>query len=530
MKSYSNPILRGFYPDPSICRVDEDYYLVHSTFAYFPGITVWHSRDLANWRLCGHALDRPSQLDLEGFGVSRGIFAPTIRYHGGLFYITCTLVDGRGNFVVTAKNAGGPWSNAVWLPVNGIDPSLFFDEDAAWLVYNSIAPDDRPLYNGHRTIRMVRFDPQTLSIKGPEHILVDGGTDIARKPRWIEGPHLLKKHGYYYLIAAEGGTGYDHSVVVFRSHDILGPYQSYENNPILSQNQLDDARHFPVSSTGHADLVELPNGNWYAVFLGCRPYEGDHYNTGRETFLVPVTWTGEWPVLNAGHTQVEQSYPLPLPEHCWKEDPNADFRDDFDGDELDSSWIFLRTPREKWWWLRDGMLWMKLRPETCAAKVNPSFIARRQQESHCIITILLRFHAAAENEKAGLAVFQNEDHFYYLCRSVKNGQGTIELYRSLLVPQDVNRMECLWEAASVISEQGPLYLRIAAAGVVYRFYYSTGPETWQQAGPDLDARFLSTRHAGGFVGCTFALYATSLGQPSDNIAQFEWAEAIGNRQ
>ena len=221
-KQYTNPILCGFYPDPSICRAGEDYYLISSTFAYFPGIPVFHSRDLVNWKLIGHVMDRAEQMNLLGFGVSRGIFAPSIDFHKGIFYITCTLVDGGGNFVVTATNPAGPWSNPEWLPeINGIDPSLFFDDDGkTYLVYNSIPPDNKSLYDGHRTIRMRSFDLQHLKVSGEEIILINGGTSLANKPRWIEGPHIIKKSGYYYLIAAEGGTGYDHSVVAFRSQFI----------------------------------------------------------------------------------------------------------------------------------------------------------------------------------------------------------------------------------------------------------------------------------------------------------------------
>ncbi|NLA21707.1 MAG: glycoside hydrolase family 43 protein, partial [Candidatus Marinimicrobia bacterium] len=232
---YYNPILAGFYPDPSICRVGDDYYLVNSTFAYFPGIPVFHSRDLVNWKLIGHVMDRAEQMNLEGLGVSEGIFAPAIRFHDGLFYITCTLVGAGGNYVVTAQNPAGPWSNPVWLPqIDGIDPSLFFDQDGkAYIVYNSVAPNNRPLYEGHRTIRMYQFDYEKLKVISPEIILVNGGTDISKKPIWIEGPHIFRKDNFYYLICAEGGTSWEHSEVVFRSEQVTGPYVPYAKNPIL---------------------------------------------------------------------------------------------------------------------------------------------------------------------------------------------------------------------------------------------------------------------------------------------------------
>ncbi len=273
-QSFTNPIVAGFYPDPSVCRVGKDFYLVNSTFSYFPGINVFRSRDLVHWKLIGYVLNRPEQFNLDGQGVSRGLFAPTIRYHNGLFFVVCTLVDIGGNFVATAKDPAGPWSKPVWLPqIDGIDPSLFFDDDGkAYIVYNSIPPDDKPLYNGHRTIRIYELDPESLKVIGKERMLINGGTDITKKPAWIEAPHIFKKDGMYYLIAAEGGTADQHSEVVFKSGNVLGPYISYEKNPILTQRNLDPKRIFAITSTGHADFVQTEGGDWWAVFLGCRPY------------------------------------------------------------------------------------------------------------------------------------------------------------------------------------------------------------------------------------------------------------------
>ena len=272
---YVNPILAGFYPDPSICRVGSDYDLVTSSFSYFPGLPLFHSRDLVSWQQIGHAMDRPEQLDLADAGVSRGLFAPTIRYYKGLFYIVCTLIDKGGNFVITAKNPKGPWSNPVWLKnVDGIDPSLYFDEstDRAWIIYNSIPPGNKSLYDGHRTIRMRSFDYKNLKAGDDEIVVINGGTDITKKPIWIEAPHIYKINDWYYLLCAEGGTGYDHSEVAFRSKNPEGPYESFGGNPILTQRHLDPNRKDPVTTTGHADLVQTPEGKWYAVFLGCRPY------------------------------------------------------------------------------------------------------------------------------------------------------------------------------------------------------------------------------------------------------------------
>jgi len=526
---FSNPILAGFYPDPSICRVGDDYYLVNSTFAYFPGIPVFHCHDLVNWKLIGHVMDRPEQMNLEGLGVSEGIFAPAIRYHDGLFYVTCTLVGAGGNYVVTAPDPAGPWSNPVWLPqINGIDPSLFFDQDGkAYIVYNSIPPDDKPLYDGHRTIRLYEFDHNDLKVTGAEIILVNGGTDISQKPIWIEGPHIFYKDGFYYLICAEGGTSWQHSEVVFRSENVTGPYVPYSQNPILTQRHLNPDRPNPITCTGHADFVKTQSGDWWADFLGCRPYLAEYegfFNTGRETFMAPIKWNDGWPVIDSEYAEIQYSYPLPIKlEKAERVIPaysgNFQIRDDFNGELLDPNWVFLRTPHSRWHSLteRKGTLAIQLRPATCAAKTNPSFIGRRQQHLYGSASTAMTFVPTSESEKAGLLVFQNEKHYYFLCKSLENGQPFVQLFKSdtLLASHKIGR-------------RSDIQLKIVANGAFYSFYYALKPNKWILLKDQVDARFLSTRVAGGFVGCMYALYATSCGQSISNIAYFDWFEYIGN--
>jgi xylan 1,4-beta-xylosidase len=529
--TFTNPILAGFYPDPSICRVAGDYYLVNSTFSYFPGITVFHSRDLVHWELIGHVLERPEQLNLDKQGVSRGIFAPAIRYNKGLFYVTCTLVDIGGNFVATSKRPEGPWSNPVWLPeVNGIDPSLFFDDNGkAYILYNSIPPDDKPLYEGHRTIRMRAFDMQKLRVMGKERLLINGGVDISKKPVWIEAPHILKKNGYYYLVAAEGGTAENHSEVVFRSKSVGGPYIPYEKNPILTQRNLDPAREFPITCTGHADFVQTKQGGWWAVFLGCRPYADNYYNTGRETFLAPVQWKDGWPVINPNFREVQYRYPDPIEPLTPTDRPysgNFTIRDEFDKASLNRNWAFLRTPHEPWYDLasRKGFLALKLRPETCAGNLNPTFLSQRQQHLTGSASIAIDFSPAAENEKAGLLVFQNETHFYFLCKSMEGKQPALQLYKS-----GDKKMELI--AAQPLNEdqqESMLYLKVDALGGSYAFSYSFDPRHWLLLKNGVEATFLSTKIAGGFVGCMYAIYATSSGTASSNSAYFDWVEFTGD--
>ncbi len=529
--TFTNPILAGFYPDPSICKVGEDYYLVNSTFSYYPGIPVFHSKDLVHWKLIGHVLDRPEQLNLDKQGVSRGLFAPAIRYNKGLFYVTCTLVDIGGNFVVTAKRPEGPWSMPVWLrEVNGIDPSLFFDDNGkAYLVYNSAAPDNEPLYDGHRTIRIRDFEAKGLRVVGKEEILVNGGVDISTKPVWIEGPHILKKTGYYYLIAAEGGTSENHSEVVFRSRNVKGPFIPYEQNPILTQRDLDPARPFPITCTGHADLVQTSNGDWWAVFLGCRPYADNYYNTGRETFMAPVQWKDGWPMISPDFREVQYRYPYPIQPLTSADRPysgNFRIRDEFDNASLNRNWTFLRTPHERWYDLtsRKGFLALKLRPETCAGALNPTFLGQRQQHLSGSASIAIDFSPGAENEKAGLLVFQNETHFYFLCKSRQGSQTAIVLYKSNDKGMDVLDSQPLNED----QQHAMVFLKVDALGDQYAFSYTFDTRHWMLLKNNVDAAFLSTKVAGGFVGCMYALYATSSGSPSDNIAYFDWFEYAGS--
>jgi len=547
-KKFTNPILAGFYPDPSICRVDDDYYLVNSTFAYFPGIPIFHSKDLVNWELIGHVLDRAEQLDTEGFGVSRGIFAPDINYHDGIFYVTCTLVDGGDNFIVTSNKPEGPYSNPVWLPeINGIDPSPYFDDNGkAYMLFNSDAPNNESLYQGHKTIRMFEFDIENLKVTGEEKILINGGSDLSKKPIWIEGPHIYKRYGYYYLIAAEGGTAEDHSEVIFRSKNIDGPYESYKNNPILTQRHLDPKRNFPITSTGHADLVDTESGEWWAIFLGCRPYrpfEKGYYNTGRETFLAPVKWIEDpesedaiWPVINHDFEEIQYYYDYPntgAPKSGNKIKYSGNFtsRYDFDSDSLHKNFIYLRTPKEKWFDLnvKPGFLAIKLRPETCGGKSNPSFLGHRQQHLNCSASTSIVFDPTAKNEKAGLVVFLNENRYYYLCKSLENNKPVIQLYKSVEQVNSESKMELITSTKIGKEQVGKkLNFKIEAEGEYYSFLYAFENDDWITLKENMDGVYLRAVIPRDFIGVVYAMYTTSLSSPSSNTAYFDWFEYKGD--
>ncbi|REA64248.1 glycoside hydrolase family 43 protein [Dyadobacter luteus] len=524
-----NPILTGFYPDPSVVQVGTDYYLVNSTFSYFPGIPVFHSKDLKNWKQIGNVIDRATQMDFMGEKLTRGLFAPAISYHNGTFYVTCTDIDHEGNFIVTAKNPAGPWSDPVRVPqVKGIDPSLYFDDDnKAYIIYNSDAPDRKPLYSGHRTIRMYEIDPVSLKVIGEEKQLVNGGVDLSKKPVWIEAPHIMKRNGWYYLYAAEGGTSVNHTEVVFRSKSVWGPYVAYENNPILTQMGLPDDREDPITSAGHAQFVDGPDGKTYAIFLAVRPYEGNFYNTGRETFIAPVEWKDDWPIINPDSKEIKYKYTVNYKEEKQKDAlpqaGNFQYTLTFDK-KLDPALLFMRTIDSSSFSLSGKRgLTMKLKPETIMEMGNPSFIGKRQQHLYCTTDTEIDFSAKSENEKAGLTVFQDESHFYFIGKSLENGKPVMQLYKS---GADKKSMELLAQQALTDGSK-PVKLRIEAKGDTYSFYFSKGSQ-WELLQDKVDAKLLSTQVAGGFIGCLFGMYATSSGEQTSNSASFKYLKYSGN--
>lgn len=513
--NFRNPILSGFYPDPSICKAGGDYYLVNSTFAYYPGLPIFHSKDLINWELIGHAIDRPNQLRYDGLGVSEGIFAPAITYHGGTFYLICTMVGSDGNFVLTATNPAGPWSNPHRLQFYGIDPSLFFDDDGrAWIVNND-DPEGKPLYDGHRAIRLREFDPKAMKVIGDGKVLVNGGVDITTKPIWIEGPHLYKRHGWYYLSAAEGGTGPGHSQVVFRSRKVDGPYEPWDKNPILTQRDLDPTAEGAVTCTGHSDIIEGPDGKDWVVFLGVRPYERDFSPMGRETFLLPVDWpAGGWPMILPPKLRVPLTAKAPggaaanptkvMPGH----DGAFSWRDDFKDTSLSPFWIMLRTPKEQWWNIDSaaGLISLKPRTELLSGKGNPSFLAHRVQHA--------RFSAETQVQvpkeqgvSAGLAVFQNSKHHYFM--GVRPTGEVSEVFLECVAgnssPKELGR--------ATIGNSFSLRLRVVTTEAKCSFEYALPDGEWQTLVGGVDAKLLTTGAAGGFVGATVGMHVRRIAEP-----------------
>lgn len=506
---YLNPIVAGYYPDPSVTRVGNDYYLVNSSFAHYPGLPIFHSTDLVNWTQIGNAIDRPGQLDFSGRAISEAVFAPDISYHDGTFYIVNTCVQCRGNFVITAKNPAGPWSDPIWLPFEGIDPSIYWEGDRAYIV-NNRAPDETPRYDGHRAIWVQEYDWRAGKMVGESTQLINGGVDLSKKPVWIEGPHIFKKDGWYYLTAAEGGTSVNHSQVVFRSKALRGPFVPYAGNPILTQRDLDPNRPHPISAAGHAELVQTQNGDWWATFLATRPYAEDFYNIGRETFLLPVTWKDGWPMILERGKLVPWTHAKPdLPASPAPKLPTSgDFGyvDSFDGNKLAMQWIGIRTPKTPVYRVANGRLSIDSGAPLGDRSGVPAFVGRRQQHAVADVATTVTFTPARDGARAGLAAIQNDYAYLFFGLTRIDGQPRIALYvREGKNTRDEAAPERL-VASAPLTAKGPVTLTIHAKGGMMTFDYQTGGKPMTLTS-DLDVRFLSTARAGGFVGTVIGPYA-----------------------
>ncbi len=507
---YRNPVLAGFYPDPAVTRVGDRYYLVNSTFAYFPGIPVFESEDLVHWRLLGHAIDRPGQLDFSGLGTSRGVFAPSIAHHGDTFYIFNTAVDNGGNYYVTAKDPAGPWSDPVWLKdVDGIDPSLFIDDDGRAYLLNNGPPQGTPRYPGHRAIWLQAFDLASGQPQGPRTVLLDGGVAPETQPIWIEGPHLYHRDGWYYLSCAEGGTGPQHSQVVLRARSPWGPFQPYAHNPILTQRDLPADRPDPIANAGHADLVEGRDGRWWALFLASRIYGDGHYQTGRETFLLPVEWRDGWPViLDPGHAIPQvASAPSWMRASATQAPLSGNFRwhDDFSAPALRPEWISLRAP-PRWADVRrqPGTLLIEPQADGLDGHGLPSFLARRQQHARFDAEVQMQA-PDAPGVTAGLALYQDEAH-WYVFGIQRTAQG-LQLFLQRQTPEGRRIV-----AQRLLPAAETLRLRIHGDAGRGDFAFDSGAG-WQPLREGEDIHVLSTDLAGGFVGVTVGPYARAEAAP-----------------
>jgi alpha-N-arabinofuranosidase len=511
---FYNPILQGCYPDPAIVRRGGDYFMVHSSFAMFPGVPIFHSTDLVNWKQIGHVLDRESQLKVHDTGVSAGIYAPAIKYnpHNETFYmITTQFAGGIGNMVVKTKDPFKGWSDPYKLKFNGIDPSLFFDDNGKAYVVHNDAPDrEKELYRGHRVIKIWNYDlEKDQVIPGTDKIIVNGGVDINEKPIWIEMPHIYKKNGRYYLMCAEGGTGGWHSEVVFVSDKPRGPYEPAPSNPILTQRYFSPDRDNKVDWAGHADLVKGPNDEkYYGVFLAIRPNEKDRVNTGRETFILPVDWSGVFPVFENGLVPIEPKLKMPAGvENKTGEDgffPNGNFTftENFDGENLDYRWIAMRGPREKFISFTEKGVQIKPFKTNIKAIAPVSSLFQRQMHDDFTATATLEYNPESENDLAGLVCYQSES-FNYVFGITKKGDD----YYLLLERTEDGESKIL--ASKKINANKPVHLQVDAEDDDYRFNYSLDGKKFKNLGGTVSGDILSTNVAGGFTGSLIGLYATS---------------------
>ena len=510
---FYNPILQGCYPDPSITRKGDDYYLVTSTFAMFPGVPIFHSKDLVNWTQIGHVLDRKSQLKVQDTGISAGIYAPSIKYNANneTFYMITTQFAGDiNNMVVKTKDPFQGWSEVYKLKFNGIDPSLFFDDNGkAYVVHNDAPYRGKELYNGHRVIKIWEYDVENDQvIAGTDKIIVDGGVDISRKPIWIEAPHIYKKNGIYYLMCAEGGTGDWHSEVIFTSENPMGPYVPAPNNPILSQRYLNSNRANKVDWAGHADLVEGTDGKHYGVFLAIRPNEKGLVNTGRETFILPVDWSGKYPVFENGLVPMEPKLKMPkgvenkTGTEGFFPNGNFTFTDNFTAPKLDYRWIGMRGPREDFITTSKNGLSIKPFAVSIKAVAPVSALFQRQQHQHFTATTTMKFTPKSENELAGLTCYQSE-RFNYVFGITKKDKD----FYILLQKTEKGQSKII--ASAKIDVKMPVQLQVTAKGDEYKFNYSVDGVNFTNLGGTVSGDILSTNVAGGFTGSLIGLYATS---------------------
>ncbi|WP_339738410.1 glycoside hydrolase family 43 protein [uncultured Sunxiuqinia sp.] len=516
---FYNPILQGCYPDPAITRKGDDYFLVSSSFAMFPGVPIFHSNDLVNWTQVGHVLDRTSQLKVHDTGISAGVYAPAIKYNpnNDTFYMITTQFAGDfGNIVVKTNDPFKGWSDPIKLKFNGIDPSMFFDEDGkAYVVHNDAPDQGKELYNGHRVIKIWDYDVENDQvIAGSDKIIVDGGVDLSKKPIWIEAPHIYKKNGKYYLMCAEGGTGGWHSEVIFISDNPRGPYKPAPSNPILTQRHFPKDRPNKVDWAGHADIVEGPDGKYYGVFLAIRPNEKDRVNTGRETFILPVDWSGEFPVFENGLVPMEPKLKMPegvenkTGQNGYFPNGNFTFTEDFTSEKLDYRWIGLRGPREEF--ISTTKKGLQIQPfEVNIKEVKPtSTLFHRQQHKNFSFETTLDYTPASEKDLAGLVALQNE-HSNYVFGITQKGEEYYLLLERNEKPRRSRQVESKIVASTVIDVENPVHLKVQANGDNYEFSYSTNGTDFVNLGGTVSGDILSTNVAGGFTGCLLGLYATS---------------------
>ncbi len=542
-----NPILRGFHPDPSIIRVGEDYYIATSTFEWWPGVRLHHSRDLKNWEQIEYPLSRLSQLDLRGVGVSQGIWAPCLTYDQGTFYLVYTVVRSfycnmydTENYLVTSDNIHGPWSEPVALNNFGFDPSLFHDEDGRKYMVSMVTDHRVPKKYAGRLV-LQEYDPEKKAMTGPVR-------DIYRGEKiFLEGPHIYKRQGWYYLFAADTGTGEGHGQSVLRSRDIWGPYEMLKENhgeqreeneafSILTSRHHEDIL---LQKSGHGDLVETPGGEWYMVHLCGRAFadrnpadagrfpNSRRYMMGRETAIQKILWREDgWPVLEAGGTTPQNEVPVPkeVSEEvlCRREAASPLVRDDFEEKALSLDYQSLRIPMDEHYLslsARPGWLRMYGR-SGLSSRFSQTLIARRMREYCMEASACVEFEPEVFKQMAGLIFLYDCDNYLYLHISRDEDVGKC----ITLLKAENKKYEYLTDYIPV-REKEALYLKMETRNAMTRFYYGYSEKGWQEIGPLINASFLSDEACGEgwFTGAMIGICCQDM-TGFGRYADFDWFE------
>lgn len=532
-----NPIIPGFYPDPSICRVGEDFYLANSSFELSPGIPIFHSKDLAHWEQIGYAISPENGFKVTKGSMVGGVMAPTIRYHNGLFYIINANFADKGNFIITAENPAGPWSMPHYLDdVPGIDASLFFDNDDQCYIMGTGNVWDNGAGVMERGIWLAKYDIANYKMAGEPVTIFNSAMRGAASP---ESPHLYHIGDYYYLMIAEGGTEHYHSVVVARSKELFDFYENCPANPVLTHRHMGFRSSF--INMGHADFVDTPDGNWYAVLLGSRLIEGECKNLGRETFIVPVIWEREWPLFSPETGKVELEYDAD-PDLPWVEYPAENTFDDFNSEKLPLYWNTWGIPKEGIISVADSKAKLRCFHRSLTDELEPMFgaperndryvsaLLRRQRAMHVTATCAMHFTPVG-TESAGLAVVQAMNHQFHLERAVDQGKQVLRLvcysaeypcppyfpgFTSKTYCQTISQVE--WDGADIV-----LQMELDKETFTVRY------------GRDIKAlnilcvangRRINPEKVGCMAGTMIGMFASGNGEKSDNEAEFDWFELV----
>lgn len=527
--SFTNPIIPGGHPDPSICKVGDTFYIVNSSFEYYPGLPIHKSKDLINWELIGYGLHREEQctnevnlVDVQSDG---GIHAPTIRYNKGTFYIITTNVYYHEdlkttdfvNFIITAKNPEGPWSNPHVLEgAPGIDPDIFFDDDGKVWYVGTHSPEN-PNYEGEGEIWLQEIDLQNWKLIGERHYLWRGACGGV----WVEGPHMYKKNNRYYLMVAEGGTSYNHAVMIAVSDALTGPYVSNERNPIFTTRHLSYDNW--VHSTGHADLIELDDGRWYMVALGIRGDEDRGSNMGRETHLVPVQWEKEpfwwkevkyeWPVVAPQTGKIERINTVPFKGTSQKR--NTAFGDNFDGEKLNLPWNFRRVPNKNIYSLieKNGFLRLYTNQNVIKERGRANLMGFRQTESDFEYQAKMNFKPKSNNSEAGISLFQKDNNYFSFTVLKENKKNVLTL--RLIEPDSETQT---LKKQTIVDYNHEITFKVTSKDSSYSFYFSLNGEDFILFKKTRANHILSRKYTGAYLG----VYATSNGKKTKDFADFDW--------